>query len=411
MRVRSRIFILFTLFFTIYFILFIPVRSYALTYNEFMRLTERGVSTVVHSMSRVASALSLSRSLLGLGALGGSFGLAILLWDASNRLRDAAKVSVSSSSNLNLSPFPSSSSFSWGMTSPNSEYVYCVFYSLNHDPENPCSPQIVPFSCTPPSSMPRSAKIVGGETILTYYDTTSCPNFRFPQNVIQKVYYVEVPESHVSYESQSSGSPASQSDLSNTQTAISLLTQAIEKLQSELSAVNSNILSIAASSNVSIPSMSASSTLELLTEALSTLQNGVAVQKDVDYSVTDESKAIPVPDSSSGSSSGSSDPASEPSAPPVGDGVCTDYVRRKTFRQVWDKISSLSQSSGIVILLNKLVLNPTSGSAPDKISFSVSNFGSVNFDLNTYHYRDIVVAFRFFVLAGALVAAYYIMFS
>jgi hypothetical protein len=426
---KQKVFIIFTFLFTLYFFLFLPANSYALTYNQFMELTTSGSSKVASAASKLGSGIAMGRSILGLTPVGGLLALGLVLWDPINRYKDLGRVTTSPGFVQNLSSNSSSSTsnqdiIAWGMKSSSAATPYCVQYPATlSNPTDPCSLVIGPATPCSTSQLPANTQVVGGYTTISYTTYSGCPskpNWKYVNSVSQVVYYVSNPPSSGAFSPQPLGTPIPPAELSNTRVAIEVLTRAIEKLRTSVEAANqevrqrvSDLPSGSSPDGFSIPDMSIPS--PALKDSLDILERGVELQKGTDYIPVEEEKVEPVPEGQGPGESGQPEPEPDPETekppPPISDGVCSDCQRTKNFSHVWENISSQSSNVGMITLLNKLVLNPSGGSAPDKINFSVSKFGSVNFDLNTYKYRNIIMAFRFFVLAGAFIAAYYIIYS
>ncbi|GER94662.1 hypothetical protein A45J_2426 [hot springs metagenome] len=408
---RTKIFIAFTVFFTVYFFAWQPVYAYRVpsTFNQFMTMTQSGASKIASASSIVGRGLFLGRLLMGFTVAGGLLSIALTVWDGINRLRDDVKANVNMPVGPTVNHIPSSDSqFSWGY------YTNTYFW---REQVSTCTGVREKSAYVPSTFVPSGSYYIVGQSVrtITLPRGMTCDNNG--DGVVELLDYYSVEEFTYygvkpnnisgSYSEQSLGTVVDTATASNTQIAYATLTQAIDKLDEFSNRVGS--MSLPPEFQIQI---SPDSTRQLLQDAKNVMDSGVSVQKDIDYIVVDNEKASPVPEGQGPGEGGSSVPTPPVTdVPSVTDGTCQEYVRRRTFSQVWSEISTQADNVGLLQLLNKLVINPVGGSAPDTISFSVSPFGSVNFDLNTYHYRDIILAFRFFVLAGAFIAAYYIIFT
>lgn len=99
-----------------------------------------------------------------------------------------------------------------------------------------------------------------------------------------------------------------------------------------------------------------------------------------------------------------------PPPPGVTDGTCAPCVNDMTLSEVFDRAMSSISDNGLMRFLNKLVLNPSGGKIDSGV-IDVSNFGSFSLDLNDWGYMNFVAIIRFVLIGGAFVACYYIIFG
>lgn len=105
-----------------------------------------------------------------------------------------------------------------------------------------------------------------------------------------------------------------------------------------------------------------------------------------------------------GNSPATDPPPSTPPPTPTACGECTSTRRL-------DEISALNAASIPVFgLISKLVWNPSAGGVSRAYDIPLST-GNVTVDLTVWHFDILVAAIRFFVLFGAIMAAYRIIFE
>lgn len=404
---RTKFFIIFTAFFSIFFFCFQPVYAYQIpsTVNQFMQMTASGSSKIASAGAKVGLGIVAGRVILGMTVVGGVLSVALTAWDAYNRLKDGAKAnlnmpSVGGSTNT-ITDTPSSTG--WGIETTvyewKEQHTTCGANSSN---------TVVAF--TPNSSQ----YIVGQKVIKTFipsghncdtdgdgFGDTLKDYYRFDY----MTFYSTKSSPAASYQEQPLGTSA-QTEASNTQVAISALTEALNRLDSSQTKVASLL-----EQGFNNQLKDSSATRQILQDALDVLTNGVPVQKGTDYIVADEDKATPLPEGQ-GPGEGGQPPAEPPkNAPPISDGTCSDCVRTKTFSQVWQSISASASNAPLLSFLNKLVINPAAGQKVTTVSVSASGFGSHTVDLNAWGLETFVGIIRFVLVGGAFVAAYYIIFS
>ena len=406
---RTKFFIAFTLFFSIFFFCFQPVYAYQIpsTVNQFIQMTASGSSKIASAGAKVGLGIVAGRVILGMTVAGGVLSVALTAWDAYNRLKDGAKA------NLNMSAIgvstntlsDTSSSTGWG--------IETTIYEWKQT-HTTCSGNVsgteVAYTPTP------SQYIVGQKVIKTFSPASGRLNCDTNGDGIGDIsvdyyrfdyltFYSPIPQPSASYQEQPLGTSA-QTEASNTQVAISLLTEALNRLDASQTKVASLL-----EPGIDSQLKDSTATRQALQNALDVLTNGVPVQKGTDYIVADEKKAVPVPDGQ-GPGEGSQSPPEPPkSAPPISDGTCSDCVRKKTFAQVWQSISSSASNAPLLSFLNKLVINPAAGQKVTTVNVSASGFGSHTVDLNAWGLETFVAIIRFVLVGGAFVAAYYIIFS
>jgi hypothetical protein len=409
---------IFISFFVFYYVFFLPVHSYALTFNQFMALTSSGGTKVATAGAKVATGVALSRAVLGFNAFTAAVGIALVLWDVNNRYKDYGKVSINSYSISGTSKLTSGNGiYYWGRQSSSSVRVGGEQTGMLCAQNDPCNCQ---FSTSPlsVSSVPAGNTVVGGVYVVTKSSYSGCASknpWVYVGSWSELLYYIPTPAPSTSYVDNAVGSAGSSSDQGNTDLAVAQLEAAKEKLEGEKSAASGAAAGDVAGAasegqDVEINPAQIQSIIDALQQAIDIMKNGVPVNKGDDYVDADPDGHTSIPQGQ-GPGEGNTQPDPPQTVPPLTDATCSDCVRRKHFSDIWNTVKTSAENAPILSLMNKLVINPGSSTFTEQQTLPVWKFGTVSFDLNAFHFSAIVAVIRFIVLGGAFIASYYIIFS
>lgn len=407
------------LFIVVFYLLFLPVHSYALTYNQFMQMTSTGATKVATAAGKVGTGIVLSRAALGMNGLTAAIGLAIILWDSQNRYMDRAKAQIGATTTYYWGAGVDEHTLStdkwyWGRTTGTSVVVSGTNYTWSCAPDNPCSCSMSGGSPITPGTIPSGSVVVGGLSLISYQLYQGCssrPNWKQLITVQESVFYTSVTSPAASYQEQPVGTPVTAAEESNTQVAESIMIQARDQISADKTAAATSAATAAVEAGATFPSAQYQTIINKLQEAIDALKQTAVVQGQ-DYIDVAPGAHDPLPE---GQGPGETTEPYEPppaEVPPLTSAQCGDCVRKKTFSDVWSAVSAASQNAPILGLLNKLVLSPSGGTPYSRqATISVSGFGAHTVDLDTWGLDMFVALFRWFVLAGAFIAAYFVIFS
>lgn len=103
------------------------------------------------------------------------------------------------------------------------------------------------------------------------------------------------------------------------------------------------------------------------------------------------------------------DPVTEPTPTSPVTGTCTECARTKYFSSVMTKVMEYASTVPMLAFLDKLVLNPTG--QVQYVYTADSQYGPFVIDLQAWNLDMFIGIIRFFVVGGAFISAYYIIFD